>query len=121
MTCSEGTMSTVVPALCNRECLCATGYTSNEALQNCEAYPKVARCLTAYFQFGEFRPGQLETLMAVLHGRDVFVRLPTGGGKSLCMFLVPLTHDPDTVGVIISPLIGLMDEQVSHSFLSLHM
>ena len=77
MTCSEGTMSTVVPALCNRECLCATGYTSNEALQNCEAYPKVVRCLTAYFQFGEFRPGQLETLMAVLHGRDVFVRLPT--------------------------------------------
>ena len=47
--------------------------------------------------------------MAVLHGRDVFVRLPTGGGKSLCMFQ---THDPDTVGVIISPLIGLMDEQV---------
>ena len=60
----------------------------------CEAYLKVARCLTAYFQFGEFRPGQLETLMAVLHGTDVFVRLPTGGGKSLCMFLA---HDPDTV------------------------
>ena len=41
---------------------------------------------------------------------------------SLCMFLVPLAHDPDTVGVIIiSPLIiGLMDEQVSHSVLSLH-
>ena len=37
------------------------------------------------------------------------------------MFLVPLAHDPDTVGVIIiSPLIGLMDEQVSHSVLSLH-
>ena len=76
------------------------------------------RCLTAYFKFGKFHLGQLEMLMAVLHGRDVFVRLPTGGGKSLCMFL---THDPDTVGVIISPLIGLMDEQVSHSVLSLHM
>ena len=42
----------------------------------------------------------------------LFVRIPTGGGKSLCMFLSVLSHAADKFGVIISPLIGLMDEQV---------
>ena len=104
-------MSSVVP-LCSRECLCASGYFSKDALQQCAAYRRVASCLTAHFKFGDFRPGQLETVLAVLHGSDVFVRFPTGGGKSLCMFLVPLAHDSDRIGVVISPLISLMDEQV---------
>ena len=66
--------------------------------------------LKTYFEFGCFRPGQLEAVLLALHGRDVFVRIPTGGGKSLCMFLVALSYESDTLGVIISPLIGLMDE-----------
>ena len=98
--------------LCSKDCVCASGSTSKQALQQCSAYPRAISALNTYFKYSCFRPGQLEAILPVLHGRDTFVRLPTGGGKSLCMFLVPLSHEPSTVGLIISPLIGLMDEQV---------
>ena len=75
-------------------------------------YPRVTRALKMYFKFSTFCPGQLEASLPALHGRDTFVRLPTGGGKSLCMFLVVLSSEPHALGVIISPLIGLMDEEV---------
>lgn len=76
--------------------------------------------LKTYFKFVCFRPGQLDAVLPPLHGRDVFVRLPTGGGKSLCMFIVALAHEPDKLGVVISPLISLMDEQVLYSTLKLY-
>ena len=50
--------------------------------------------------------------MPILHGNDVFVRMATGAGKSLCMFLAPLSVSEHAMGVIISPLNGLMDQQV---------
>ncbi len=68
--------------------------------------------LLKYFGHSTFRPGQLEALLPVVHGNDAFVRMPTGGGKSLCMFLVPLSISDVAVGVVVSPLKGLMDEQV---------
>ena len=61
----------------------------------------------------EFRPGQLDAALAALHGHDVFVCMSTGAGKSLCMFLPTLACPNSRVGVIISPLNCLMDEQVS--------
>ena len=108
------THCTVVPDCCETKCACASGCISGDALQRCTVYPKVHCCLVEYFKLREFRTGQLEAVLAVLHGRDVFVRLPTGGGKSLCMFLVPLVIGRNTLGVIISPLNGLMDEQVKN-------
>ena len=59
-----------------------------------------------------FRPGQLEAALAILHGQDVLVRMATGSGKSLCMFLGPLAKSDAAIGVIISPLNGLMQQQV---------
>ena len=50
--------------------------------------------------------------MPIFHGNDVLVRMATGAGKSLCMFLAPLSVSERAVGVIISPLNGLMDQQV---------
>ena len=70
------------------------------------------RTLQSVFQHSTFRPGQLESVLPALHGRDVFVCMATGAGKSLAMFLVPLAYSNMAVGVIISPLISLMDEQV---------
>ena len=55
--------------------------------------------------------------MALLHGNDVFVRMATGAGKSLCMFLAPLAVSECAMGVIISPLNGLMDQQVHSALL----
>ena len=78
----------------------------------CLAKDRIATTLHTVFGYTEFRPGQEEALLAVLHGRDVFVRMATGAGKSLTMFLAPLSHSEKAVGVIISPLISLMDEQV---------
>ena len=40
------------------------------------------------------------------------MHMATGAGKSMCIFLPPLAVGPDALGVVISPLNGLMDQQV---------
>ncbi len=98
--------------LCKPSCPSAKGCTLPAALGLCAAYPKVQGALSKYFGHDSFRPGQLESVLAAVHGSDVFVRMATGGGKSLCMFLVPLSISDTAMGVVVSPLNGLMDEQV---------
>ena len=61
--------------------------------------------LRKYFSYSSFRDGQLEALLPLLHGRDVFVHMATG---SLCMFLAPLATSEDAKGMVISPLNGLI-------------
>ena len=65
--------------------------------------------LLKYFKYTEFRLGQLESALPIIHGRDV---LATGSGKSMYMFLAPLAVSESDMAVIISPLNGLMNEQV---------
>ncbi len=62
------------------------------------------------FGHSSFRPLQLETVNAVLAGKDALTVLPTGGGKSLT-YQLPATLLPGTT-VVISPLIALMKDQV---------
>ena len=50
--------------------------------------------------------------MPLLHGRDVLVRMTTEAGEFLCIYLVPLAMGTSAGGVLISPLSGLMDQQV---------
>ena len=56
-----------------------------------------------------FRPFQLETLNAVMMGKDVFCVLPTGSGKSLCYQLPAILSGG--VSCVISPLVSLMEDQ----------
>ena len=70
--------------------------------------------------YRELRPNQELAVRHFLQGHDVFVSLPTGGGKSLCYCLLPKAFDflrqnvegSQCIVVVVSPLIALMQDQV---------
>jgi len=66
--------------------------------------------LKKYFGFNQFKGQQKEIIQHLLNGDDVFVLMPTGGGKSLCYQLPALISEG--VAIIVSPLIALMKNQV---------
>lgn len=71
------------------------------------------RVLRRVFQKEAFREGQWEIIRPILKGRDVIGVMPTGGGKSLCYQMMAALLE--SVVVVVSPLISLMDDQVKNS------
>ncbi|KAM9951754.1 hypothetical protein ACTFIT_002437 [Dictyostelium discoideum] len=76
-----------------------------------EWHELVETCNRDIFGNKEFRNLQIEAINSILHDRDTFVSLPTGGGKSLC-FQIPSIVDHRGVTFVISPLLALMQDQV---------
>ena len=67
--------------------------------------------LKKIFGFDQYKPGQKDIINKILEGKDVLSVMPTGGGKSLC-YQLPATL-LDGLTLVVSPLIALMQSQVS--------
>ena len=66
--------------------------------------------LNTTFGYSEFRYHQQDVISQVISGCDAVVLMPTGGGKSLCYQIPAMAREG--VGIIVSPLIALMQDQV---------
>ena len=68
--------------------------------------------------YASLRQKQKEAIQGFLQGRDVFVSLPTGSGKSLCYAILPKVFDIlrkkrcESIAIVVSPLISIMKDQV---------
>jgi ATP-dependent DNA helicase RecQ len=75
-----------------------------------DAFARAEAVLEHTFGYKAFRSHQKAIIETLLDGRDAMVLMPTGGGKSLCYQIPALVRDG--VGVVVSPLIALMQDQV---------
>lgn len=83
--------------------------TMKKSVQGLEV-DSLQKSLQKYFGFKHFKGNQEKVIKSVLSGRDTFVIMPTGGGKSLC-YQLPALINPGCA-LIVSPLIALMKNQV---------
>ena len=84
--------------------------TVNNKTTKSASLTNLKQALQEHFGFKEFKDEQEKIIQTLLSGRDTFVIMPTGGGKSLCYQLPAIISEG--VAIIVSPLIALMKNQV---------
>ena len=94
------------------------------AIFSSERVQKAIDEATKLLGYSELRANQAQVVSHFLSGRDVFVSLPTGGGKSSCYCLLPKAFDilrgtsscskTQSIAIVVSPLVSLMIDQVRH-------
>jgi len=84
--------------------------TTKKATKKTASDSPLKKALTEHFGFENFKEQQEEIIESIVSGKDTFVIMPTGGGKSLCYQLPALMSEG--VALIVSPLIALMKNQV---------
>ena len=94
------------------------------AIFSSEQVQKAIDEATKLLGYSELRANQAQVVSHFLSGRDVFVSLPTGGGKSLCYCLLPKAFDilrgtsscskTQSIAIVVSPLVSLIINQVRH-------
>src|SRR5216110_1400246 len=70
----------------------------------------ISEALQKHFGYNTFKGEQEAVIRSVLDGKDTFVIMPTGGGKSMCYQLPALMSEG--TAIVVSPLIALMKNQV---------
>src|SRR6266849_8440487 len=83
-----------------------------EQNRQAEDAARFSEALHRYWGYESFRPGQENIVRSIASGRDACVVMPTGGGKSLC-YQLPALLDVQRIAVVVSPLIALMQDQVT--------
>src|SRR5882672_11488143 len=83
---------------------------SKKTKENLNGNHDIYTALYEHFGFEQFKESQENAIHSLLSGRDTFVIMPTGGGKSLCYQLPALMLEG--CAIIVSPLIALMKNQV---------
>jgi len=83
---------------------------STTSKQSTFSRTELLKALELHFGFNEFKGTQEKAIVSLLGGKDTFVIMPTGGGKSLC-YQLPALMLPGCA-IVVSPLIALMKNQV---------
>ncbi|MBS1270148.1 MAG: ATP-dependent DNA helicase RecQ [Gammaproteobacteria bacterium] len=83
---------------------------SKRSMSTLQSHDSLQQTLLDVFGLRAFRPYQRAIIEELLNGRDAFVLMPTGGGKSICYQLTALLRPGVTL--VVSPLISLMKDQV---------
>ena len=86
-------------------------------MENSPSVESVVETVTSGLGYATLKKEQKDAILSFVAGRDIFVALPTGYGKTICYCCLPMVYDQlkgrtGSIAVIISPLIALMNDQV---------